>query len=95
MDHAAWTSSVEFIHTLPGFNDPDSDDPWPIPMSLEENLSDLERHDRDFREWKGFTYTVLDPTSLVTLLAVSTSTPLLTRTTTPRSNLGCEFRTPN
>ena len=63
MDYAAWTSSVEFIHTLPGFNDPDSDDPWPIPMSLEENLSDLERHDRDFKERKGFTYTVLDPTS--------------------------------
>ena len=63
MDYAAWTSSMEFIHTLPGFNDPDADDPWPRPMTLEENLSDLEGHDRDFKERKGFTYTVLDPTS--------------------------------
>ena len=62
-DYAAWTSSIGFIHTLPGFNDPDSADSWPKPMSLEENLADLERHDRDFKERKGFTYTVLDPTS--------------------------------
>ncbi len=63
LDYAAWTSSIEFIHTLPGFNDPDSTDSWPKPMSLEENLADLERHARDFEERKGFTYTVLDPTS--------------------------------
>jgi hypothetical protein len=62
-DYAAWTSSIGFIHTLPGFNDPESGDSWPKPMSLEENLSDLERHSRDFKERKGFTYTVLDPTS--------------------------------
>lgn len=62
-DYAAWTSSIGFIHTLPGFNDPDSADSWPKPMALEENLADLERHDRDFKERKGFTYTVLDPTS--------------------------------
>jgi hypothetical protein len=63
MDYAAWTSSMEFIHTLPGFNDPGSGSSWPKPMSLEENLSDLERHDRDYKERKGFTYTVLDPAS--------------------------------
>lgn len=28
---------------------------------LEENRGDLERHQRDFVERKGFTYTVLDP----------------------------------
>ncbi len=29
-------------------------------MSLSENLSDLERHAEDFRQRRGFTYTVLD-----------------------------------
>ena len=58
-DHQAWMSSIDFIHTLPGFDGPD--DRWPTPMSLEENLGDLERHARDFSERAGFTYTVLDP----------------------------------
>jgi hypothetical protein len=30
-------------------------------MTLEENRSDLERHERDFAGRTGFTYTVLDP----------------------------------
>jgi hypothetical protein len=30
-------------------------------MTLEENLGDLQRHADDFRDRKGFTYTVLDP----------------------------------
>ena len=30
-------------------------------MTLEENLADLERHERDFEARTGFTYTVLDP----------------------------------
>jgi hypothetical protein len=60
-DHAAWMSSIAFIHTLPGFDDPGVDDPWPVPMSLEENLEDLRMHARDFAERTGFTYTVLDP----------------------------------
>jgi hypothetical protein len=57
-DHAAWTSSIEHIHSTPGY----TDRPWPPRdgMTLEENLADLRRHADDFRERVGFTFTVLD-----------------------------------
>ena len=58
-DHDAWTSSIEHIRATPGY--PDGD--WPHPMTLEQNRGDLERHQRDFEQRKGFTYTVLDPGS--------------------------------
>ena len=61
-DHAAWSSSIEHIHATPGYDDDEADDdPWPVPMSLEENLRDLQAHARHFRDREGFTYTVLDP----------------------------------
>jgi hypothetical protein len=56
-DHAAWSSSIDHIRATPGF----AGRSWPHPMSLAENLADLEAHARDFAERKGFTYTVLDP----------------------------------
>lgn len=56
-DHAAWSSSIEHILGSPGYG-PESR--WPLEMSLEKNLRDLERHARDFAERTGFTYTVLD-----------------------------------
>lgn len=56
-DHAAWMSSIEHIGATAGFKDTD----WPRPMSLEENLRDLEGHAKDFVARTGFTYTVLDP----------------------------------
>ena len=57
-DHAAWTSSIEFIQATPGFG---PDRSWPEPgMSLERNLEDLEMHRRHFDARVGFTYTVLD-----------------------------------
>ncbi len=56
-DYAAWTTSMDEIRSLPGFDD----GRWPRMMSLEENLGDLERHERDFLARTGFTYTVLDP----------------------------------
>ena len=56
-DHAAWSSSIEHILGSPGYG-PESR--WPHEMSLEENLGDLERHERDFAERTGFTYTMLD-----------------------------------
>lgn len=55
-DHAAWMSSIDHIHSTPGF--PDGD--WPSPMSLERNLEDLVRHADDFERRKGFTYSILD-----------------------------------
>ena len=55
-DYAAWTSSIDHIRATPGF----PDGSWPKPMSIAENLRDLERHAEDFRLRRGFTYTVLD-----------------------------------
>ncbi len=48
-DHAAWMSSIEHIHASPGFADDSADDsdPWPRPMTLEQNLSDLEQQRAD------------------------------------------------
>ena len=56
-DHEAWSSSTEHIRTFPGYG-PESS--WPRPMTLVENLADLERHASDFAGRTGFTYTVLD-----------------------------------
>jgi hypothetical protein len=54
-DYAAWTGSIDHIRATPGF----AGRSWPHPMSLEDNLRDLERHAQDFAERRGFTYTVL------------------------------------
>jgi hypothetical protein len=58
-DHAAWSASIDHIRATRGFQGHD----WPPTegMMLAENLSDLERHARDFAERLGFTYTVLAP----------------------------------
>jgi len=54
-DYDAWTSSIDHIRATPGF----TAERWPHPMSLADNLRDLERHAQDFAERRGFTYTVL------------------------------------
>ena len=54
-DYAAWTASIGHINATPGF--PWGN--WPHPMSLADNLRDLERHAQDFIARRGFTYTVL------------------------------------
>lgn len=56
-DYAAWTSSMTHIAQTPGF----AGWGWPVEMTLEENLGDLEMHARHFRERVGFTFTVLSP----------------------------------
>ena len=56
-DHAAWSGSMERIHRTPGFQQGN----WPHEMTLDQNLADLIRHDKDFQTRRGFTYTVLDP----------------------------------
>ena len=58
-DYDAWTSSMEHIKSTPGFGDGS----WPHEMTLNENRADLQRHADDFRERRGFTYTVLEPSS--------------------------------
>ena len=40
-DHEAWTSSMDHIHSTPG-----EWGQWPRPMTLEENMADMEMHDR-------------------------------------------------
>jgi hypothetical protein len=59
-DHVAWSSSMEHIHSTPGI--PGEPGEWPHPMTLEENLADLQGHKDDFESRAGFTYTVLDAT---------------------------------
>jgi hypothetical protein len=53
-DYQAWTSSIPHIRATPGFEGRS----WPAPMTLAENLGDLERHAADFAGRSGFTYTV-------------------------------------
>ncbi len=55
-DHAAWMASIDHIRATPGFRGRR----WPFPMTLEQNLRDVERHQQDFNNRIGFTYTVLD-----------------------------------
>jgi len=56
-DYAAWSSSIEHIRATPGF----AGRRWPHPMSLAENLADLEMHRAEFDARTAFAYTVLDP----------------------------------
>ena len=60
-DHAAWSASIDHIRATPGFQPGDRTDPWPSPMSSEDNLGDLEMHAREFRDRDAFAYTVLAP----------------------------------
>lgn len=63
-DLEAWTSSISHIQVTPGFAGRD----WPVrPLSVEENLADLVQHAEDFEGRRGYTYTVLDPTSRVVI----------------------------
>lgn len=60
-DLAAWSSSIDHIRSTPGY----PDGRWPPVggMSAEENLADLTRHAADFEAGRGFTFTVVDPSS--------------------------------
>jgi RimJ/RimL family protein N-acetyltransferase len=52
-DYEAVIESRELLHTMFG-------GPWPKPgFTLEENLADLERHQREFLSRKAFAYTVV------------------------------------
>jgi hypothetical protein len=58
-DYEAWSSSLEHIHTTPGWETSS----WPDDRSMADNLHDLKAHAGDFENRSGFTYTVLDPAS--------------------------------
>ena len=55
-DHQAWMSSIDHIRATPGM----TWRKWPTPMTLDENLADMEMHAREFEERVGFTYSILD-----------------------------------
>lgn len=65
-DHAAWMSSIDHIRSTPGFERWN----WPVPMSLEQNLEDLEEHARDFEQRRGFTYSILDGDEVIGCLYI-------------------------
>ncbi len=55
-DHEAWMSSIDHIQMTPDM----AGGGWPTPMSLEDDLKDLEQHAQEFRDREGFTYSILD-----------------------------------
>ena len=60
-DYEAWMSSIEHIHATAGFALADwGGDDWPTPMTLDQNLADLEQHRREFVAGEAFAYSVLD-----------------------------------
>lgn len=64
-DYEAWTSSMAHIHATPG-----DWGAWPHPMTLDDNLSDLEMHAREFAERKAFTYSILDGDDVIGCLYI-------------------------
>lgn len=64
-DYEAWSSSMDHIRATPG-----DWGEWPHPMTLEDNLGDLENHAREFGERQAFTYSVLDGNEVIGCLYV-------------------------
>lgn len=64
-DYEAWSSSLEHIRSTPG-----DWGRWPHPMTLEENLGDLEMHAREFREREAFAYSILDGDEVIGCLYI-------------------------
>jgi hypothetical protein len=65
-DHGAWMSSIEHIRATPGMESWS----WPTPMTLDENLSDLEGHAREFTDRDAFAYSVLDGDEVIGCLYI-------------------------
>jgi hypothetical protein len=60
-DHEAWMTSIEHIRATPGMERRD----WPAPMTLAENLTDLEMHAKEFADRGSFTYSALDGDTVI------------------------------
>jgi len=74
-DYEAWMSSAEHIHATPGFAQSDwPDDDWPTPMTLDQNLVDLEQHHREFIAGEAFAYSVLDGDEVIGCVYVNPDT---------------------
>lgn len=64
-DYEAWTTSMDHIHATPG-----DWGEWPHPMPLSQNLTDLEKHAREFEERSAFTYSVLEGDEVIGCLYI-------------------------
>lgn len=65
-DHEAWMSSIEHIRATAGFARLEwGSDDWPTPMTLDENLVDLNKHRDEFLAGDAFAYSVLDGDDVV------------------------------
>ena len=69
-DHEAWMSSIEHIRATPGMEA----GAWPSPMTIEENLADLEGHAREFADREAFAYSVLDGNEVIGCLYIDPAT---------------------
>lgn len=67
-DHEAWMSSIEHILATPGSDTWGGS--WPVSMSLEENLADLNGHAKEFAERVAFAYSILDGDDVVGCLYI-------------------------
>jgi len=65
-DYEAWTSSMDHIHATRGFEEY----PWPHPMTLEENLVDMQMHANEFVARTGYTYSILDGDEVIGCLYI-------------------------
>lgn len=65
-DYRAWMGSIEHIRSLPGMGEGN----WPAPMTLEENMSDMEMHYKEFIDRKSFTYSILDGDDVIGCLYI-------------------------
>jgi len=65
-DHEAWASSIEHIRATPGMEG----GIWPTPMTIEQNLADLEGHAREFTDREAFAYSVLDGDEVIGCLYI-------------------------
>jgi hypothetical protein len=65
-DHEAWMSSIEHIRATPGM----AGGTWPTPMTIEQNLADLEGHAREFTDREAFAYSVLDGDDVIGCLYI-------------------------
>lgn len=60
-DYAAWMGSFDHVAATPGFTAADwVGEGWPVRMSIDDNLSDLVGHRREFDNREAYAYTVLD-----------------------------------
>jgi RimJ/RimL family protein N-acetyltransferase len=65
-DYEAWMSSIEHIKATPGMRR----GTWPTPMTIEQNLEDLEGHAREFTDREAFAYSVLDGDEVIGCLYI-------------------------